>query len=295
MVKARRAACGSGSATMNRRPLACCLAVFAVLVAAARPPRDEPIELKLAPYVGPLRTVQATVGGQTGAFLFDTGGGATVLSLATAKAAGCTVFGRGTGFRHDGTRVDGARGGPLDVAFGGYVRRGEVGVLDIDAMLQGLPKVAGIASIESFAGRVLTVDLAQNRLVVETAASLAQRTRTAKELRVRVAHQAGGASLDLFVAIDGKHGPLWFELDSGNTQPVLVAPHAWVELGLEAPAAGQAKKCELPVTGLGKVACEVVSKEMIYDGLLNAAFCERFVLTLDLDRGRAWALANRGP
>ena len=68
-------------------------------------------ELALSPYVGPLRTVVVTSGTYTAPFLFDTGGGGTVLSLAAAKALELTPFGRATGFRHDGSRVDGPRGG----------------------------------------------------------------------------------------------------------------------------------------------------------------------------------------
>ena len=108
------------------------------------------------------------------------------------------------------------------------------------------------------------------------------------ELQIRLAHQSGGASLDLFVAIEGKHGPLWFELDSGNTQPVLIAPHAFAELGLEPLPVGRTGKAELPIVGLGKVACDFVSKELIYDGLLNAAFFQTHVVTMDLAQGRAW-------
>lgn len=37
------------------------------------------------------------------------------------------------------------------------------------------------------------------------------------------------------------------------------------------------------------VKCEIASKELIYDGLLNAEFCRRFVLTFDLEQGRTWA------
>jgi hypothetical protein len=277
---------------MNCTNLIAFVATLMALPHASTRQTDQPLVLELAPRAGGMRSVQARIGTADGTFLFDTGGGATVLSLTMARQLACPVFGRGTGFRHDGSRVDGARGGPLAVAFGSYVHQGEVGVLDLDAMLPGMPKVAGIACLETFAGQVLTVDLADNRLVLETPASLAVRTRSARELKVRLAHQAGGASLDLFVALDGKHGPLWFELDSGNTAPVLIAPHAWVELGLDAPPAGRSRPCDLPVTGLGKVACEAMTKELIYDGLLNVKFCERFAITMDLDRGRAWAAAN---
>jgi hypothetical protein len=37
------------------------------------------------------------------------------------------------------------------------------------------------------------------------------------------------------------------------------------------------------------VTCDVEAKEMIYDGLLNAEFCRRFAITIDLANGRSWA------
>lgn len=285
------------------RTLALLLAVFpgGVLAPAARlgqsetaaSPRarrpDAPIELVLSPYVGRLRTVLVRVGEREAPFLFDTGGGGTVLSLASAKAAGLTPFGRATGFRHDGGRVDGQRGGPIALSLGAFERRGEVGVLDLDAWLAGLPRVGGIVSLETFEGAALTVDLAHDRLFVESAASLAARTEHAPELVVRIGRQVAGAGLDLFVAIEGRHGPLWFELDSGNVAPVLVAPHAFAELGLEPLPIGATRSASLDLAGLGPVECEIQAKELIYDGLLNAAFFERHVITLDLASARAWA------
>lgn len=287
---------------MNRRwilPLAS--AVLVPLLASLGTEREqhaprghlsEPCELVLAPYAGPLRTVVVRSGSHAAPFLLDTGGGATVFSLATAKTLGLTPFGRATGFRHDGQRVDGPRAGPVELTLGTYARRGEVGVLDLEAFLAGLPPVGGIVSLETFAGQALTLDLARERIFLETPATLAARTRGAAELEVRLAHQAAGAGLDLFVAVEGEHGPLWLELDSGNVAPVLLAPHAFVELGLVPPPAGEVIELELPLVGLGLVPCAAQSKELIYDGLLNAAFFARHVVSLDLAAGRAWARAN---
>lgn len=263
--------------------------ILANLLLAVASPTDAPLELQLSPYVGEFRTVTVHAGAIEAPFLFDSGGGATVISLATAKAIGCTPFGRGIGFRHDGGRVEGQRAGPVDLSIGGFRRTGEVGVLDLDAMFAGMPKIGGIVSLETFDGRAITLDLAHERLVVETASSLETRTKRARELRTRIARPSAGAALDVFVAVDGRHGPLWFELDSGNVAPVLLAPHAFAELGVDAPAAGGTRKLDLPVRGLGPVTCEVEAKEMIYDGLLNAEFCRRFAITLDLATGRSWA------
>jgi len=251
-----------------------------------------PCELVLSPYAGVLRTVVVRSGSYEAPFLLDTGGGGTVLSLAAAQELGLSPFGRLTGFRHDGARVDGPRAGPVELALGTFSRRGEVGVFDVDALLAGLPAVGGIVSLETFAGQALTFDLAHERLFLESPETLAARRKGASELAVRAAHQASGAALDLFVAVEGEHGWLWFELDSGNVAPVLLAPHAFVELGLEPLPLGQVGKVELPIVGLGLVPCEVQCKELIYDGLLNAAFFARFTVSLDLAAGRGWARAN---
>ncbi|MCA8953198.1 MAG: retropepsin-like domain-containing protein [Planctomycetes bacterium] len=247
----------------------------------------DPVQLTLAPYFGPLRTLNARIGDRDVPFLFDSGGGGTVVTPAVLKELGLKPFGRGTGFRHDGTRIDGQRAGPVSLQFGGFRYHGEIGALDLEAF--GLKQIGGIASLQTFAGHAITLELAAGRLVVETDRSLAERIREAEPLQVRLAHPAGGAGLDLFVAITGEHGPQWFELDCGNTGPVLVAPHAWSELGL--PDGEDETDAKLDVSGLG-VTCRVRSKEMIYDGLLNAEFCARHVLTLDLRVGRAWAKAR---
>src|SRR5262245_41220636 len=152
------------------------LLAVAVLLSAFSPTGQEPspIELKLSPYAGPLRTLTATIAGRDEAMLFDSGGGATVLTPALLARLGAKPFGRGTGFRHDGTRVDGQRGGPVTFTIGGFTYRDEVGVLALDEILRGLPPVGGITSLHTFADQLITIDLAGNRLVVETTESLGE-------------------------------------------------------------------------------------------------------------------------
>jgi hypothetical protein len=277
--------------------LALLAAVPATTVALARSDgptarMSGPCELALAPLVGPLRTVVVKSGEYSAPFLFDTGGGGTVLSPDAARALGLTTFGRLTGFRHDGGRVDGPRAGPVELDVGTIARRGEVGVLDLGAFLPDAPRLGGIVALDLFAGQRLTIDLAHERLFLETADTLRERTKDASELSVRVASQSGGAALDLFVALEGEHGKLWLELDCGNAGPVLLAPHAFVELGLDPPPAGRSANLELPIEGLGLVPCDVQQKELIYDGLLNAAFFAHHAVSLDLAAARAWARAN---
>jgi hypothetical protein len=254
---------------------------------------EQPVEIVLSPYLNTtLRTLQARVGGSERSFLLDTGGGGTFLSKAAADEMRLETYGRMTGFTHDGRRIDVPKAGPVDVSVGTFTRHGEVAVLDLTTILPG-PSLGGILSLETFANHAITIDLAANRLWIETPKSLAVRTKAARELQARIERQSGGATLDLFVAVKGKHGPLWFELDSGNVAPVLIAPHALRELDLDPIAPDETRAVKLNLPGLGIESYTVASKEMIYDGLLNAQFFLDHIVTIDLTAGRVWVTSRR--
>lgn len=258
----------------------------------AAPPAAAPAsrEISLEPYLGKLRTLDVTVAGETLPFLFDTAGGVTLLTVESAARAGCEPFGRGIGFRHSGEPVTLERCRGVELAIAGRPTSDEeVAVWDLMALLQGAPEIGGLVSLKSFEGEVVTLDLKGGTLRVETEESLAEAIAGAARLEVRDARQAGGAALDLFVAVESPAGPLWFELDSGSLAPVLVAPHAAELLGLDL-SADEPRTVELQVAGLGAMRVEAqVKEELIYDGLLGAAFLEELVVTLDLDEIRAWA------
>lgn len=72
---------------------------------------QEPIAAPLAtillePYLGAQAIVHAVVNGQPGTFLFDTGEGVSSFSPAFAKKIGCQPWGRISGFRMSGERLD---------------------------------------------------------------------------------------------------------------------------------------------------------------------------------------------
>jgi hypothetical protein len=125
-------------------------------------------------------------------------------------------------------------------------------------------------------------------VTIETPASFAAKVRGATPVTLRAGRQAGGAALDLFLAVEAPGGPLWMELDSGSAAPALLAPHAARALGLELDPAAP-KRVELTVAGLGRVTVEASEREMIYDGLLGARFVGEFVWMIDLGTMRGWA------
>ena len=254
--------------------------------------RADPIEVPLAAYIANLRTLSVTIGNETIPFLLDTGGGFTVLTPEVARVAGCVPFGRVTGFRSSGERLDLRRCGPVSIRLGPLTVRAEAAILDLMALLKGAPPIGGVVSLQTFQEGAFTLDLAANRLVVETRRSLAQRITKMPQVSIRTSRQAGGAALDVFLAIDTPNGSIWLELDSGNAGPVLLSPHALTQLGLSL-SGEQPRQVTLNVRGLGPTKLEVAVKDLIYDGLLNAAFLESVVLTVDLPSGRAWAARRR--
>lgn len=249
------------------------------------------VEVPLLPYFGDLRTVAVSIGGEEIPFLFDTGGGMTALTPATARKAGCAPFGGITGIRFNGEKLSGQRTGPVSFGVGGVNLRAEAGVGDLEAL--GLKGVGGVLALQSFAGTAITLDLAGNRLILETPATLKQRVAGMKELTVRAGRQSGGASLDFYARAQAQTGDLWLEMDSGNLEPVLLASHAFTQLGLE-PAGNAAGPVKLELVGLGPVTLDAKAADTIYDGLLNSAFFKRHLVTFDLKAMRAW-VAPRPP
>ena len=253
-----------------------------------------PIQLTLSPYANSdLRTVEVTVNGHQSAFIFDSGAGVTVLTPEEARYAGCTPFGQITGFRADGGKLTSARCGPVTLDVGAYRVRREVAEFDLDKLLgKGAPPIGGILGLASFDGRAVTLDLAHDRVTIETRRSLAQRIRGMHSISVRIVRGAGGDVVP-FIEARASTGTLWLEVDSGNDGPVFLAPHAQRQLGISIPERGQ-HPLDLDVVGLGPVPVTAAARDMIYDGQLDPAFLRQIQLTIDFAQGKAWARIDKG-
>ncbi|MDE3154315.1 MAG: hypothetical protein KGN76_04395 [Acidobacteriota bacterium] len=261
-------------------------------LAASPPPARTPVELVLRPYASTtIRTVDVAVGRKTFPFIFDTGGGFTLIQPDEVHDAGCSPFGRVVGFRADGQQIALPRCGPVALDIGGYRSRVEVGVFDLGALLgKGAPPVGGLVGLNAFGPAAVTLDLAHDRVTVETPRSLRARVRDMTPVHVRLVTGAGGDVVP-FLEVRARAGTLWMEIDSGNNGPVFLAPHALTQLGLTLPPKGT-QAVDLTVAGLGPVTVAAARRAMIYDGQLNPQFLRKMILTIDLGRGRAWAALN---
>lgn len=252
-----------------------------------------PIVIPMSDYVAGLKTIDVEMGGETHAFLVDTAGGKTVITPEVAKGIGCIPFGNVTGFRHSGEAISGRRCAPHPIKVGSFRNDDEESmVFDLMSLLRGAPEIGGIIGLPLFEPEIVTFDYIHDQIVIENGESFAARISEMQEVRIRPSRQAGGASLDLMIAIDSSPGPLWFELDSGNTGPVILAPHTAEILGVGFEG-DETRQVELPVSGIGTITVDARLKSpLIYDGLLNTSFFRTHLVTVDLGSMRAWVSAD---
>jgi len=260
---------------------------------AATRPADGPATIPLSTYVGPLRSMAVTVANAAHQFIFDTGGGETMITPELASTIVCVPYGRTIGFRASGEQVAFEYCDDVLLRFGDVaIAHERVGVFDLKSILPaGAPPADGVVSLRSFRAQPVTMDFAKGRVTVETANSLVARTRGARPLMIRVATGPTGAETTVYIAARVGGRRVWLLLDSGNGDPLLVAPHVARMAGLM-DGKGEAL---IQFDGLGPIRFPTSTQNMIYDGVLGAPFLEKWVVTLDLGSSRAWAVPSGRP
>ena len=230
-----------------------------------------------------------TIAGKERKLLFDTGGGLTLLSKGVLADAGCAPWGRMTGFRMFGDRGDGPRCSGVALALPGYrVTPPVVGIIDLGALNAADRALDGLASLNLFDGKAITLDLANGRLTVESRASLAQRVRAMRPLKVRLSREVQGLALAVQVEVATAKGPVWMELDSGNGGTVLVSKHIAELVGLDPKVEGKQRAHFAVAPGVMVETADAFTPDIILDGNLGMPFLKNWTLTFDLKGGRAW-------
>jgi len=249
--------------------------------------------------LGRAPTIKVEIGGKTYPFLFDTGGGVTIITPAIAKQIGCTPFGQLVGYNAGGTRLDAKRCDAVEMKVGGHSMKLDAAVMEVMTFFSpDTTEIGGFISLHTFENRAITIDLAGNKITVETDRSLAERVKDMKRLESRLSRQMGGASIDIFVAVNSPKGKMWFEVDTGNFSTIQIAPHAQEMLGINFDAPNRAKMTKpvkLDIVGLGTVEGPARERVMIYDGMINHDTLSKMLITMDLRDGRMWAKMQPQP
>lgn len=260
--------------------------VFLPFVASAASPPEA--VYKLEPYRKTI-ALRAEVDGHPGLFTFDTAGGITLLSPAFAKKIGCTPWGRLSGHRMMGDRLDMPRCDDVPLRLGDRTYRLPVtGVLDIAALIaKDAAPLEGSIALDAFTGKTITIDFPAMQLIVESADSLRERVGAAQFLPVKLSRELQGRALAASVGVPTPRGMLWMELDSGNGGTILVSKAYAAEFGLNPEEEGP-QQADFAVS---KTLCAqgmAFTPDMILDGNLGMPFLKDKIVTMDLADGRLW-------
>ena len=238
-----------------------------------------------------LKTIEAEIGGVKVSAVFDTGAGISFVGKAVADQIGCKPFGQLAGVRMTGELVKVPWCGYLKVSAGGVEGRDAVGYFDNANIL---PEGWSIVSLNAFADGPITLDWPDNQLILESEVSLAERTKDLVASPLYLQRVLAGIALDPFFEVETGGEPLRILLDSGSGAGNILAPHAFVQLGLDAPEVikegqpVQPVSLDLTVAGRRMVGIEVHAEDIIYDGNFGATFLSKNVVTLDFASQRIW-------
>jgi hypothetical protein len=256
-----------------------------------------PIELKLDhDALGKAPTVKVQIGSKTLPFLFDTGGGVTIITPDVARKIGCAPFGQITGYNAGGTRIDMKRCDGVEMKIGDFTVRLDVGVLEVMPFFSpDTTQIGGFVTLQTFANHTITIDLTGNRLIVETEKSLIERIKDMKPLESRLVTGQSGAERIVFVAANSLRGKIWMNFDTGNFGALQFAPHAQEMLGINFDAPNRAKMTKpvkLDLNGLGTIEMPGRERQMIIDAMLNYETISKMTVTIDIRTGKMWAKMN---
>ena len=262
------------------------------LVSAAGKTAGKPQVIRLVRFRKALWKVHVTVKGKPGDFLFDTGGGVTLMTEEFSRGIDCKFWGRNTGYNMFGKRKDGPHCDGVEIRAGGVALTPvSIGKIDFGDQFPGDKSPEGLLSLDAFDGKAITLDQRAATLTVETPASLARRIKGMKELPARIARECSARCLSVFLGVPTKEGMTWLILDSGAGGVSLISKDHAELFGLDPEAKEQRLKYEAaPGTPIDS---PVLVTDMIMDGNLGQPFMSRYVITFDLAHGRLWLAEAR--
>ena len=243
--------------------------------------------IKLQRFHKALWTVNITMKGKTGNFLFDTGGGVTLVTKKFAEGMDCKFWGRNTGYNMFGKRAEGPHCDNVASTSGNVALTPvNIGTIDFSQMFEDGDKLSGLLSLDAFDGKAITIDQLAATVTIETDQSLKKRVRSMKEFPLRVARECSGRCLGAFLGVPTPEGTTWLNIDTGAGGVSLISnDHAKI-FSLDPDKKEQS--INFPLGNDVTIGGPVMLADMIMDGNLGQPFLSRYLITLDLRNSRIW-------
>ncbi len=249
-------------------------------------------EITLENYFRTLKSVNVEIDGKTYDFLFDTGGGLTFISPSIANGINKTVYGNLVGFRMSGEKIESKLCDSVYIKIGGSTFfHPYVGIFDFMSLLpEGFKQVDGLISLKTFENEKISLDLKENKLIVETEKSFNNKIKNMKLVKSQFATGPSGRELDIFTGIHYKNHYWWFLFDTGNIAQTKISDNTAKEWGINPPN-------ESDSSGLGdfnfvlagdSISAPTVVDNIIYDGALSYDFICQSEYTISLKDQKIW-------
>ncbi len=258
---------------------------------SARKPTEQPQVIKLQRFRKALWKVHVTLKGKEGDFLFDTGGGVTLVTEEFSKGIDCKYWGRSTGYNMFGKKGEGPHCDDVPISAGGVpLTLVNIGKMDFTGMFPGDKEPDGLLSLDAFDGKVITIDQKAATLIIETDKSLKKRVLTMTEYPFRLARECSGRCLSAFLGVKTPDGMTWLNIDTGAGGVSLISKEYAPTFGLDPEKKEQ--QLNFRISPQITIGGPVMVTDMIMDGNLGQPFLSQYIVTLDLKNGRIWIGSN---
>ena len=251
----------------------------------------------LKKYVGNLKKVNLSVNGKSFCFLFDTGGGETFISPEVANYLNKTIYGNATGFRMTGEAINYRKCDSVLLTVNSTkLFHPSIGVWDISKVLpKELPKVDGVLSLKSFSDKIITLDLANDRIILETPVSWLRKIKKMTLLNSRFANGQDGNELIILLGILRQRHLYWFLFDSGNLDNLLLSHSTAAEWGIQRDTITQRSEAGTVTIRIGNknFSHEASARSLIYDGSLNYSIISKSEFLINFSKKQIWMYLNR--
>lgn len=246
----------------------------------------------LKDYVSNLKKMNVRIAGRAYSFLFDTGGGETMIGQNVANDLNKALHGRITGYRMSGEMVSYPVCDSVTISFNHTdIFHSTVGVWDLMKILpKDLPRLDGIISLHSFKDKQITIDLENNWVIIESASSFKKQVLDKTPVESRFANGLAATELNVFLPVLRKGVVYWLLFDSGNIGNFLLSHQSAYAWDLEKDSTTENKE-------FGKIYIDLANKKfittaesasIIYDGALNYDLISKSVFTIDFVHKKIW-------
>ena len=253
-------------------------------------------EIPLKDYFRTLKIVEVEIGDKTYNFLFDTGGGITIVSPQIIEEMNKTSYGNSIGFRMSGEKVESKICDSIDIKIGGVnYFHPHVGVFDVMSVLpKDLGRIDGLISLKTFEHSKITLNLIENKLIVETEESFEERIKNMTLVKSRFANGQNGSELIIFLGTKKENHLWWFLFDSGNISNAIISKRIAKEWGIPY---GDDETTDIGVFNFelagDSIATPATIYNIIYDGAFSFDFIRQAEFTISISDKKVWMKAHK--